>query len=101
MKYIAEHGPPAGISNTAAGNLGMGRALKQCGPGGATVFIGHELNATSRVLLEGGLMHFAIGHGVEREAAQSIGYICALLDKRPPPPLTPARVRIYTKDRCS
>lgn len=100
LKYIGEHGAPAGIYNTAGGNMGIGRALQESGLAGKTVFIGHEINANSRLLLESGLMHFAIGHDVDREVALCIEYVSALLDKRPPPPLTPTRVRIYTKYSC-
>jgi LacI family transcriptional regulator len=101
MRYIADHGAPAGIYNVGAGNVGIGRALQAEGPAGRVIFIGHELNANSRTLLESGLMHFAIGHDVDREVALAIDYIGALLDKRPPPPLAPTRVRIYTKYSCN
>ena len=100
MTYIADHGAPAGIYNVAAGNLGIGRALQESQLAGKTVFIGHELNTNSRALLENGLMTFAVGHDVDREVAQSIDYINALLDDRPPPALTPTRVRIFTKYNC-
>ncbi|MBV1700596.1 MAG: LacI family DNA-binding transcriptional regulator [Hyphomicrobiales bacterium] len=100
VKYIAEHGPPVGIYNTAGGNLGIGRALQESELGGKVVFIGHELNSNSRMLMESGVMHFSIGHDVEREVALSIEYILAVLDKRPPPALSPTRVRIYTKYSC-
>lgn len=100
MRYIEDHGAPAGVYNTAGGNAGIGRALEEAGLAGQAIFIGHELNANSRMLLESGVMHFAIGHDVEREVGQSIDYITALLDKRPAPPLTPTRVRIYTKYSC-
>ena len=52
------------------------------------------------MLLESGLMHFAIGHDVDREVDLAIDYIRAALDKCPPPPLPPARVRVYTKFNC-
>ena len=98
--YIAEHGAPAGIYNVAGGNFGIGRALQESKLAGKVVFIGHELNANSRTLLESGLMTFAVGHDVDREVAQAIEYLGALLDDRPQPPLTPTRVRIFTKYNC-
>ena len=100
MKYIADHGAPAGIYNTVGGNTGIGRALTETGLAGKTIFIGHELNANSRQLLESGVMHFAIGHDVEREVALGIETTTAILDKRPPPPLMTTRVRVYTKYNC-
>jgi LacI family transcriptional regulator len=65
-KYIEEHGPPVGIYNVAAGNLGIARALHDEGLQGKVVFIGHELNANSRMLLESGGMDFVVGHDLVR-----------------------------------
>jgi len=100
-RYIADHGAPVGVYNVSGGNVGIGRALEAEGLGGKVVFIGHELNPNSRMLLESGLMHFAIGHDVDREVDLAIDYIRAVLDKRPAPPLPPARVRVYTKFNCA
>jgi LacI family transcriptional regulator len=99
-RYIADHGAPVGIYNVSGGNVGVGRALEAEGLGGTVIFIGHELNPNSRMLLESGLMHFAIGHDVDREVDLAIDYIRAALDKGSPPLLPPARVRIYTKFNC-
>jgi LacI family transcriptional regulator len=100
-RYIEDHGAPVGIYNVAAGNFGVGRALEDCGLSGKVVFIGHELNANSRQLLETGIMNFAIGHDVALEVESAIRHAIALLDqKKPsPPPLT--RVRVYTKYSCN
>ena len=100
-RYIADHGAPAGIYNVAGGNVGIGRALEAEALGGKVVFVGHELNPNSRTLLETGLMHFAVGHDVDREVDLAIDYIRAVLDKRPTPTLAPAKVRIYTKYNCN
>ena len=101
LRYVEEHGPPAGIYNIAAGNIGVGKALTELGLVGTTVFIGHELNPNSRHLLETGVMTFAIGHDVELEVETAIGHCLALLGTptQPPPPLT--RVRVYTKYNCT
>jgi LacI family transcriptional regulator len=97
MKYIDEHGAPAGLYNLAAGNLGVGRALTDAGLAGKVLFIGHELNPNSRMLLETGVMNFAIGHDVQIEVAEAISFLTAHLEKKSPavPPLS--QVRIYTK----
>jgi LacI family transcriptional regulator len=100
-KYIEEHGPPVGIYNVAAGNVGIARALHDEGLQGKTVFIGHELNANSRMLLEAGGMDFVVGHDLDREVALSIEAINAYLDKRRAPNITPTQVRIYTKYSCN
>ena len=101
VKYIEDHGAPAGIYNVAAGNVGIARALKEYGLAGQVVFIGHELNVNSRMLLETGTMNFAIGHDVGLEVAQAIECLTAHLDKRPTPATTPPKVRIYTKYNCN
>ena len=45
---------PSGIYNVAAGNVRIGRAFGAEGPCGKVIFIGHELNASSRMPLESG-----------------------------------------------
>ncbi|MBI3674697.1 MAG: substrate-binding domain-containing protein [Rhizobiales bacterium] len=97
VRYIEDHGAPAGIYNVAAGNIGIGRALGDFNLQGKVVFIGHELNFNSRMLLETGVMNFVIGHDVAAEVAHAIDFVTALLDKRPLPALGHTRVRIYTK----
>jgi LacI family transcriptional regulator len=99
-KYLEEHGAPAGIYNVAGGNLGIGRALKDAGADKTVVFIGHELNANSRLLLEGGEMDFVIGHDLDAEVAQSALAVEALLGGKPPPPFGRTPVRIFTKYNC-
>ena len=99
LRYLEEHGAPIGIYNVAGGNLGIGLALKDAGLDDKVVFIGHELNANSRMLLEAGQMDFVIGHDVEREFALAIDAIQATLDGRPPP-VTMTKVRIFTKYNC-
>ena len=100
MSYIENHGAPAGIYNTVGGNLGIGKALKDTGLDRRVVFAGHELNANSRLLLEGGEMDFVIAHDIDEEVAQSILTVQALLEGRPPPQSCRVPVRIYTKYNC-
>jgi LacI family transcriptional regulator len=100
-KYIQEHGPPVGIYNVAGGNLGIARALQDEGLQGKVVFIGHELNANSRMLLESGGMDFVVGHDLDREVALSVEAISAYLDGRPVSHTTQTKVRIYTKYSCN
>jgi LacI family transcriptional regulator len=100
-KYINQHGAPAGIYNSAAGNLGIGRALRDAGLEQKVVFIGHELNPNSRLLLEGGEMDFVIGHDVEMEIVQCTAALEALWEARPLPPIARTPVRIYTKFNCN
>ena len=99
-KYIADHGAPIGIYNVAAGNLGIAQALKDEGLKGEVVFIGHELNSNSRMLLETGAMDFVIGHDLDAEVAQSMEVMRGFFDgKRDFTfPLTP--IRIFTKFNC-
>ena len=101
VRYIEEHGEPAGIYNVAGGNSGIGKAIGEFGLAGKLVFIGHELNANSRHLLETGVMNFAIGHDVAQEVAAAIRHAIALSEQKPQPPLAPTPVRIYTKFSCN
>jgi LacI family transcriptional regulator len=101
MKYIEGHGAPVGIYNTVGGNLGIGKALMEHGLAGRVVFIGHELNANSRQLLETGVMNFAIGHDVLSEVGAAIDHMVALLDKKTVGNVPLSRVRIYTKFSCN
>ena len=99
-KYIEEHGAPVGIYNVAGGNVGVAGALRDEGLEGKVVFIGHELNANSRMLLESGGMDIVVGHDLEHEVALSSETINALLDKRPVPNSIPTKVHVYTKFNC-
>jgi LacI family transcriptional regulator len=100
-RYITEHGPPIGVYNVAGGNVGIARALRDAGLQGKVVFIGHELNANSRMLLESGGMDFVIGHDLDREVAASVAAINAHLDRRHLPHIAPTEVRIFTKYSCN
>ena len=99
-RYVAEHGPPAGIYNLAGGNMGIARALQEEGLRGKVAFICHELNASSRMLLESDSLDFVIGHDLDQEIALSVYTIAAALDNRPLP-VTSTRVRLYTKYNCN
>jgi LacI family transcriptional regulator len=100
VKYVEDHGAPVGIYNVAGGNLGIGRALTDLDLQGKVIFIGHELNANSRMLMETGIMHVAIGHDVDIEVAQAIEFLKAELDNRPIGARPYTRVRVYTKYNC-
>jgi len=65
------------------------------------VLIGHEWNANSRMLLESGQMHFAIGHDGDREVAPAMDCLRAQIEKRPLPTISPASVGVYTKNNCN
>jgi LacI family transcriptional regulator len=101
MAYLESHGTPAGIYNTVGGNSGIGRAMREHGILGKTVFIGHELNPNSRQLLETGVMNFAIGHDVMQEVEVAVNHAAALIDKRLAPILPTSKVRIYTRYNCN
>lgn len=100
-RYIEEHGTPAGIYNVAAGNVGIGRALTESGLAGKTIFIGHELNANSRMLLETGVMNFAIGHDVQIEVETALNCAIQAAGRKPVMPPAFTRTRIYTKYNCN
>jgi LacI family transcriptional regulator len=101
VRYIEDHGEPAGIYNVAGGNVGIGKAIEQFNLAGKTIFIGHELNPNSRQLLETGIMNFVIGHDVLSEVEAAVHHVEALLEKRPPTVVQLSPVRIYTKYSCN
>ena len=101
VRYIADHGPPVGIYNTASGNVGIGKALSDHGLAGKTVFIGHELNANSRMLMETGVMNFAIGHDVTDEVELAINCAVQAAGRKAITPPAFTRIRIYTKYSCN
>lgn len=99
-RYIADRGAPSGIYNVAAGNVGVARALEQHDLVGRVLFVGHELNPNSRMLLESGAMDIVVGHDVEVELQLSIDVIrkriagaTAIASIRTP-------VRVFTKYSC-
>lgn len=101
MTYIESHGAPVGIYNSVGGNIGVGKALKEHGLVGKVVFIGHELNANSRMLLETGVMNVAIGHDVASEVEAAVKYMMELLERKSPVFVPQSRVRVYTKYSCN
>jgi LacI family transcriptional regulator len=101
VRYIEDHGEPAGIYNVGGGNIGIGKAIQQFKLAGKTVFIGHELNPNSRLLLETGIMNFAIGHDVLSEVEAAVKCIAALLDKQTSAAVPSSAIRIFTKYSCN
>jgi LacI family transcriptional regulator len=81
---IAKHGPPAAIYNVSGANSGIGRALEDEGLASKTIFVGHELNKNSRMLLERGTMDLAIGHDFDREISMSVDCIRMALQGQQP-----------------
>ena len=95
-RHIAKNGPPAAIYNVSGANLGIGRALEEEGLAGRTVFVGHELNANSRMLLEKGIMDMTIGHDFDKEVALAVECIRMARSKvQPVSRITPSL--LYTR----
>lgn len=100
QRHIAKNGPPAAIYNVSGANLGIGKALEDEGLAGKTVFVGHELNANSRMLLEKGIMDMTIGHDFDKEIAQAVECIRMARNKvQPVSRITPSLV--YTRYNCA
>jgi LacI family transcriptional regulator len=81
---IANHGPPTAIYNVSGANTGIARALEDEGLAGQTIFVGHEINKNSRLLLERGTMDLAIGHDFDQEFAMSVECIRVALQGHQP-----------------
>jgi LacI family transcriptional regulator len=98
--YISCHGPPTAIYNVSGANSGIGRALEDEGLATNTIFVGHELNDNSRLLLERGTMDLAIGHDFDREVTMAVDCIrTALEGKQPVKHLTPSQ--LFTRYNCA
>lgn len=99
-RHIAQNGPPVAIYNVSGANLGIGRALEDEGLAGQTVFVGHELNTNSRMLLEKGIMDVAIGHDFDREIALAVDAIrMARNGVQPASRMTPSL--LFTRHNCA
>ena len=99
-RHIAQNGPPVAIYNVSGANLGIGRALEDEGLAGQTVFVGHELNSNSRMLLEKGIMDVAIGHDFDREIALAVDAIrMARNGVQPASRMTPSL--LFTRHNCA
>ena len=85
----------------AAGNVGVGQALREAGLQDEVVFIAHELNANSRTLLESSVLDLVIGHDLAREVTMSVNAITAYLRQEAVPVIPPTEVCIYTKYNCN
>lgn len=99
-RHIAQNGPPVAIYNVSGANLGIGRALEDEGLAGKTVFVGHELNANSRMLLEKGIMDVAIGHDFDREIALAVDAIRMARNPVQPASRITASL-LYTRHNCA
>lgn len=99
-RYIADRGPPSGIYNVAAGNVGVARALEEHGLAGRMLFVGHELNANSRMLLESGAMDIVIGHDVEVELRLGVELIRTRVAGATATASIRTPVRVFTKYSC-
>lgn len=99
-RYIAKSGPPAAIYNVSGANVGVGRALEDEGISQSTLFIGHELNANSRTLLERGIMDIAIGHDFDREIALAVECIRMALQGVQPVNRT-TQSQVFTRFNCA
>jgi LacI family transcriptional regulator len=97
---ISKHGPPTAIYNVSGGNIGIGRALEDEGLAAKTIFVGHELNINSRLLLERGIMDMTIGHDFDAEISMSVECIrMALAGQQPVKRLTQSQ--LYMRYNCA
>ncbi len=99
-RYIAKHGAPSAVYNVSGANIGIGRALEDEGLADKTIFIGHELNSNSRLLLERGTMDLTIGHDFDLEISSAVECIrVALQGQQPVKRLTQSQ--LFTRFNCA
>lgn len=97
VSYLNAQKAPVGIYNVAGGSFGIGRAIEEAGLTDHVTFIGHELNDSTRAMLETGVMDVVIGHDVEREVETAAYYAKAVLDGSDAPAPAPSSVQIHTR----
>lgn len=80
--FLDEHQDVVGIYNSAGGNRGIARAIRDAGLQGRILFIGHEATEHTRSLLEAGEMDIVLGHDIDLEIAASVELIDNALEGR-------------------
>lgn len=81
--YLESNDPPAAIYNVAGGNRGIAQALRKFGLEERVMFIGHELTAHSRKLLEQGIMDYVLSHDYVNEMRTAVRCIRSLRNGAP------------------
>jgi hypothetical protein len=97
---IESRGAPNGIYSVAGGNSGVRRALEELELARHVLFVGHELNANSRRLLQSGVMNYLIGRDQEREVMLSLAMLEAVMEGRPHHDRDTPHVRIISRFTC-
>lgn len=97
--YFEANGVPPAIYNVAGANRGVAQALEQTPCAQETIFVGHELTAVSRRLLQAGTMDFVVAHDLERELMQAVRWIGAFLEGVTSEPGSTA-IQLHTRYNC-
>ena len=74
-KILARGEPTLGIYNTAGGNAGIAKAIRERDLTGRIVFIAHEANDTSLKLLELGQIDAVLAHDIDQEVSHAVEII--------------------------
>ena len=98
--HFEAQGVPAAIYNVAGGNRGVARALEACGSQHDTIFVGHELSAYSRDLLEAETLNYVISHDFTLELTLAIRAIDQILNGMASDP-SPTPILLHTRYNCS
>lgn len=98
-RYIDSHGAPDAIYNLGGANRGVALAMEHAGCTRETVFVGHELSAHSRTLLEQGAMDYVISHDVTAEIAAALRWIGEQRDGLLSAPWS-SPILVHTKYNC-
>ena len=98
-KYIKENGPPLGIYNVGGGNMSIAEAIKDAGHQ-EIIFIGHELNDKTRILLNTNQMSYVIGHDEKFEIEKAFLLINNFYNNKLIKNIE-SNILIHTKHNCS
>jgi len=98
-KYIKNNLAPLGIYNVSGENIGIAEAIKDTGHQ-EIIFIGHELNNKSRILLNTDQMLYVIGHDEKFEIEKSL-LLINNFNKNKSIKNIETNILIHTKYNCS
>ncbi|MDR5741050.1 MULTISPECIES: LacI family DNA-binding transcriptional regulator [unclassified Caballeronia] len=97
-RRMLQEGAPAGLYNIGAGNSGIGRALQEAHVHRQTVFVGHDLTATSRRFLLDRTMDAVIDQNPRVAAREAVRLLASAIRGEPEPTYMPRLQVIFREN---
>ena len=90
---------PGRLLQRAGANRGVTQALSTITAERRPIFVGHELTAHTRAMLESGIMDYAISHDFVGEMTAAVRWIRGAVEgARTAPPIT--QILVHTRYNC-